>query len=386
MAARKYDAIVIGAGSMGSSACFHLAAQGYRVLVLEQFDTVPHDKGSHAGQSRIIRKAYFEHPDYVPLLNRAYENWKQLEKITGEQVYFKTGLLYCSPLQHEVMEGVKSAASKFNIELKTIADPSAFPAFSLAEGDAMLLEPDAGFLLPEKCIELYLREGLKRGAELKTGERVLEWEREGAYLKVLTNKSVYYTSKLIITAGAWAENVIRQLSVPFKVTRQVIVWVEPENPVDYVPERFPCWLIAGENINGVWYGFPYLTGDRFPGPAGLKFALHYPGDETDPDHVKREVTDAEILSITNEAKKYFKPAGAKRVAVKTCLYANTMDEHFIIDHLPGYDGDVTIACGFSGHGFKFASVVGEILADLSVKGKTNLPAGFLGLKRFQQKA
>jgi sarcosine oxidase len=381
----QYDAIVIGAGSMGSSACFHLAAQGYRVLGLEQFNSLPHDKGSHAGQSRIIRKAYFEHPDYIPLLNRAYENWNRLEKLTGEQVYFKTGLLYCGPLQHPVMLGVKNAATDHNIKLEAIADPASFPAFSVAENNAMLLEPDAGFLLPEKCIELYLKEAIKAGAKIETSEKVWEWKREGKLIKVLTSRSSYYTNKLIITAGAWSENVIRQLSMPLKVTRQVIVWVQPEHSADFVPERFPCWLIAGENIRGAWYGFPYLAGNRYPGPAGLKFARHYPGDETDPDRVNREVTEEEIRSITSEAKKYFKPAGSKVTAVKACLYTNTPDEHFIIDHLPGYDGDVTIACGFSGHGFKFASVVGEILADLAMINNTNLPAAFLGLKRFQQK-
>ncbi len=378
-----HDVIVIGAGSMGSSACFHLASQGYRVLGLEQFDKLPHDKGAHAGQSRIIRKAYFEHPDYVPLLSRAYENWAQLEKLTGEQVYFKTGMLYCGPGQHKVMQGVKKAAEQYTIELNRINDPSAFPAFSLQQDDEMLLEPDAGFLLPEKSIALYIREALKLGAEITTGEKVLQWKKENGIIKVLTTTNSYYAKKLIITAGAWAETVIRELSVPLKVTRQVIFWVEPDNPADFLPDIFPCWLMAGSTIKGAWYGFPYLSGERFPGPAGLKFALHYPGDETDPDHVNREVSEEEVRTIITAAKKYFIPAGSRVTAVRTCLYTNTWDENFIIDHLPGYDGDVTIACGFSGHGFKFVSVVGEILADLSMKGKTQLPVGFLGLQRFQ---
>jgi len=378
----EYDVIVIGAGSMGSSACFHLAAQGYRVLGLEQFEQLPHDKGSHAGQSRIIRKAYFEHPGYVPLLERAYHNWGQLEKRTGEQVYYKTGLLYCGPQQHEVMQGIKTAAEKFNIVLKNI-NASSFPAFTPQPGHEMLLEPDAGILLPEKSVTLFIREAVKKGAEVKTGEKVTGWKKENGLIRVCTSKGNYTAKKLVITAGAWAAEVIRALQIPLNVTRQVIVWVMPDKPSDFLPENFPCWLFAGEHIKGVWYGFPYLTGEKFPGPTGLKFALHCPADETNPDQVNREVTDKELKTIIDEAIKYFPAAGSKVAAVKTCLYTNTPDENFIIDHLPGYDGGVTIACGFSGHGFKFVSVVGEILADLSMKGKTELPVGFLGLKRFQ---
>jgi sarcosine oxidase len=381
-----YDVIVIGTGSMGSSACFHLASREYKVLGLEQFDAVPHDKGSHSGQSRIIRKAYFEHPDYVPLLNRAYKNWQQLEQLTGEQVYFKTGLLYGGPAGHDIIKGVKGAASEYDIALEPLTKEQRenfSNYFHLGSSDEILLEPDAGFLLPEKIITLYIREAKKQGATIQTGEKVLEWRKENGSIKVLTNKSSYYARKLIITAGAWAEQVIKELNIPLKVTRQVIVWVEPKDPLVFAPENFPCWLIAAEEGKGAWYGFPYLSGPAFPGPAGLKFALHYPAEETGADKVNREVSEKEIAMLIREAKKYFKPAENKVTAVKTCLYTNTWDENFIIDHLPGYDDNVTIACGFSGHGFKFVSVVGEILADLSTKGRTTLPIEFLGLKRFR---
>lgn len=378
-----YDVIITGAGSMGAAACYYLAKRGYRVLALEQSGSTPHENGSHAGQSRIIRKAYFEHPDYVPLLDRAYENWRHLEQLTGEQVYHRTGVLYCGPGQHPVMKGVKYAAEKNNIRLLQADDNPALSFFRLNNSDEILFEPDAGFLLPEKCIRLYCQEAKKNGADIQTGEKVLEWEKQAGTIRVLTSKNTYHTSKLIITAGAWAGQVTRQLGVPLKVTRQIIVWVEPENPALFTPGQFPCWLIAGDRIHGAWYGFPYLSGDKFPGPAGLKFALHYPGEVADPDDVNREVTPEEIHKIIEEAKQYFTPAGYKVVAAKTCLYTNSPDEHFIIDHLPGYDTDVTIACGFSGHGFKFASVAGEMLTDLAMTGRTVLPVEFLGLKRFE---
>lgn len=382
----KYDVIVIGTGSMGASACFHIASRGYKVLGLEQFNTVPHDQGSHSGQSRIIRKAYFEHPDYVPLLNRAYENWQQLEELTGERVYFRTGLLYGGPAGHAIIKGVKKAAKEYDIALTslTTSQREKFQAhFHLDATDEILLEPDAGFLLPEKIISLYSREAIKKGATIQTGEKVLEWKKEKGRIKVLTSKASYYAKKLIITAGAWSVEVTKQLSVPLRVTRQVIVWVEPTDPLLFSPANFPCWIIATEEGKGAWYGFPYLSGSAFPGPAGLKFALHYPAEETGADNVNREVTEKEIGMLISEARKYFKAAENKVTAVKTCLYTNTRDENFIIDHLPGYDDNVTIACGFSGHGFKFVSVVGEILADLSTKGRTDLPVEFLGLNRFR---
>lgn len=383
MSVRTYDAIVAGAGSMGAAACYYLARQGYSVLGLEQFDTVPHELGSHAGQSRIIRKAYYEHPGYVPLLERAYANWQELETLTGEQVYYRTGLLYCGPSDHPVIKGVKDAALKYKIGLDAYVRPVEFPEFSMTAGDEMLLEPDAGFLLPEKSIGLFIREAIKNGAEIRTGEQMTGWKKVNGVIEVQTNRGTLSAKKLIITAGAWASPAIKEFKVPLKVTRQVILWVEPEHPSRFWPEHFPCWMRASNNINGVWYGFPLLRGKRFPGPEGLKFALHHAEAATDPDKVNREVSREEINGMLEDVANYFSAARGRVVDAKTCLYTNSPDEDFIIDHLPGYDGDVTIACGFSGHGFKFASAVGEILADLAMKGRTELPVGFLGIARFE---
>lgn len=374
-----YDVIVAGAGSMGSSACYFLAKSGAKVLGLEQFAHSPHDNGSHSGQSRIIRKAYFEHPDYVPLLNRSYENLYHLEKNTGQQVFCKTGILYYGPADNAVIKGVKEAAGKYNIPLQHAKTPAAFTGIENAE---TILEPAAGFLMPEKLITLYLDEAKKNGATIQTGEKILQWKRENGNIKVMTDKNVYFSKKLVITAGAWAGQMINELNIPLRVTRQVLIWVQTEKPELFYPEQFPCWVIAANGMEGVWYGFPYLNNEKYPGPSGLKFALHHPADTTDPDNVVRTVTDQEVQFICEAAGKYFTPAKSKVVSVKTCLYTNTPDENFIIDYLPGYDKDVIIACGFSGHGFKFVPVVGELLTDLAVKGETYLPAGFLGLSRF----
>jgi sarcosine oxidase len=384
---KNYDAIVIGVGSMGSATCYWLAKRGYTVLGLEQFE-IPHQLGAHAGQSRIIRKAYFEHPDYVPLLQRAYYNWQQLEKQSGTQVYHKTGLLYLGPASHAMIKGVSDSASLYDIELTYLTEQSSVPgfsAFNVLPDFERVFEPSAGFIQPEKAISLYSNEAAKAGAEIHTKEKVLKWTKESDGIKVVTDQETYYARKLIITAGAWAGRMIPGLNTTLSITRQIIVWVKPTNNNKFSPDHFPCWMIADNKREGVLYGFPYLAKEQFGDPEGMKFACHYPGNKTDADLVNRNITKEETRDLIQQVAAYIPDLDtAEFVAAKTCLYANSPDENFIIDHLPGYNGDVTIACGFSGHGFKFVSVVGEILADLAMNGKTSLPIDFLRLKRFQK--
>jgi sarcosine oxidase len=382
---KNYDVIVIGVGSMGSSACYWLAKRGYNVLGLEQFE-IPHEQGSHAGQSRIIRKAYFEHPGYVPLLERAYYNWEQLEKQTGIAVYFKTGLLYHGPPGHVMMKGIREAALLYDIEINkstSLKTGSGYSQFNIPPDLESIYEPAAGFIRPEKAVALYKDEAVRCGAEIHIHETVLEWAKENGGIKVITDKNIYYSKKLIITAGAWAGKMIPGLTTSLKITRQIIVWVKPTDEKKFMPDRFPCWMVADDKREGVLYGFPYLAKEQFGDPGGLKFAWHHPGELTNPDHVNRNITKEEIAHLIQQVAEYIPAVGeATLIAAKTCLYANSSDEDFIIDHLPGFDRDVTIACGFSGHGFKFVSVVGEILADLAMNGQTGLPVDFLGLKRF----
>lgn len=377
---KNYDVIVAGTGSMGSSACWWLAKSGYNVLGLDQF-SIPHTHGSHAGQSRIIRKAYFEHPGYIPLLSKAYENWKELEKETGEQVYHKTGLVYHGPAGHLVIKGVKEAAAFHNI---IIEDRTVFQSpFILPGSFESVFEPDAGFLQPEKSMRLLKQQAVKHGAVIQENERIIEWRKTGKHIQVITDKETYCAAKLIITTGAWAGKMIPQLSVPLTVTRQLVVWMTPASKKLFSPPLFCCWLIADEKRPGALYGFPFLSRQQFGEPEGLKFAWHHPSDITNPDAVNREISEKEINKLVIDVAEYI-PAVAEMelAAAKTCLYTNSKDENFIIDFLPGFDSDVVIACGFSGHGFKFVSVVGEILADLAMKGTTPLPVNFLGLNRF----
>lgn len=380
----NFDVIVLGVGSMGSSTCYYLAKQGVKVLGLEQFD-IPHELGSHAGQSRIIRKAYFEHSDYVPLLQQAYTNWKHLEKISGTQVYFQTGLLYCGKHDHPLMKGVHGSADKYKIKVDSLTEKdmkTKYPQLKITDDYEKLFEPEAGFLTPEKIIRLYIEKAIGHGAVIKTKVKVLEWKRTKGNIEVKTSAGIFSAKKLIITAGPWAGKMIPGLSSTLKITRQMIAWVIPKKISSFELGKFPCWLIADDKMPGAYYGFPVLPVGKFNGPVGFKLAHHHQGSITDPDHVNRNPTKEDEANLVYALKKFFPGTYKATHVMKTCLYTNTPDENFILDFLPGYDEEVIIATGFSGHGFKFASVVGEIMSDLAMKGKTSLPIGFLNAKRF----
>jgi sarcosine oxidase len=378
---KLFDFIVIGVGSMGSSTCYYLAKRGYSVLGIEQFD-ISHEYGSHTGQSRIIRKAYFEHPDYVPLMERAYQNWSALERDTGEQLYFKTGLLYAGNLDNEMIKGVKQSATLYNIEVNKNVEKERYPQFNFPSEFEILFEPNAGFLPPERSIGLYAQQAKKYGAIIHTNEKILEWNKEGNGMVVKTDKDIYHCNKLIITAGAWAGKMIPGLADKIKVTRQLVAWVKPKEEKQFLLNNFPCWMIADDERKGCYYGFPKLSTEKFGQPEGLKLAHHHPLTVTDPDNVNRETTNVDIENLKYCLDKYLPGAFQKVLSTKICLYANSPDENFIIDKLPGHEDNVSIACGFSGHGFKFVSVVGEILADLATTGKTDLPIEFLNARRF----
>jgi sarcosine oxidase len=380
-----YDAIVIGVGSMGSSACWHLAGRGFRVLGIEQF-AITHEHGSHTGQTRIIRKAYFEHPDYVPLLHRAYHNWKTFEKIAGSSVYHRTGIVYFGKPDNENIKGILNSARLYQIPVEHGSADGVgkkFPAFRIPPDFYGVVEPDAGFVTPENAIRLYVEQSVVEGATINTGERVHEWKPEGQRIKVFTDKHTYTCDKLIITAGAWTSKVVPALPARLHVTRQLLAWVRPPRPQTYSLGNFPCWFVEDPE-RGTFYGFPIVQEQIADGPIGLKLAHHYPGETADPDQVQADFPAEADETIRYFLRTYLPDAGDDIISVKSCLYTYSDDTHFIIDHLPGYHNRVTVACGFSGHGFKFVSVVGEILADLAMNGNTNLPIEFLRLDRFNR--
>ncbi|HQQ97842.1 MAG TPA: N-methyl-L-tryptophan oxidase [Cyclobacteriaceae bacterium] len=383
-ATTHFDAIVLGVGSMGSATVWQLAQRGHRVLGIEQFD-ISHDQGSHAGQSRIIRQSYFEHPDYVPLLQRSYSNLAAFEKETGAKIFHKAGVLYFGKRGNELTAGVEKSANIYKLTIQKPGHQEAakqFPSFAIPADFDIIFEPDAGFMTPERTILTYTEEAIRLGATVQTKESVQSWKQEGNQIRVITDKGEYTADKLIITAGGWAPYMIPQLKQELTVTKQMIMWVNPKSWKPFAYGNFPCWIMEDPD-RGSYYGFPIVPTKEFGGPLGLKLAHHQHGEVTDAKNVNRAVTPGTEEDLTSILRKYIPEAVGSILSIKSCLYTNSKDQNFIIDHLPGSDKRVTIATGFSGHGFKFVPVVGEILADLAMKGKTELPIGFLGMNRIK---
>ena len=381
----SFDVVVLGVGSMGSAACYHLAKRGVRVLGLEQ-SSIVHEFGSHYGQSRIIRKAYFEHPDYVPLLKRSYELWSELEQETRYRLYTETGLLYAGRRDSVLMKGVRESASIHGIPIEHLDHGQLgkkYPAFKLHPSHEIIFEPGAGFLEPERCIDAHVDCAKALGAQIQTHEKVLGWKKSGSGFEVTTNKGVYSAGKLVLTAGAWMGGLLPEISQKLKVTRQTVFWMATKHPELFSPARFPCWLAEMESSGDVYYGFPQLEAGSYGPLDGLKIAQHNPGLTTDPDSVDRMVSAAEKDAMRAVMEEIFPGEYAGLLHTKVCLYTYSPDEHFIID-VSTEDPNLIFAAGFSGHGFKFCSVVGEALADLAEEGKSLLPIEFLSSKRFNQ--
>lgn len=367
-----YDVAVLGIGAMGAAAAYYLAKSGCRVLGLEQFD-IPNDRGSHSGHTRIIRKAYFEHPAYVPLLERAYVNWKELEDQIEKPLYRKTGLLYAAPQGHALMQGVRFAAKTFSIPVETwdhAMVSNAFPIFRIPESYDILFEPDAGYLLATASIEGYAAMARKLGATIMTQMQVTACRQNNSGYEIHTTGDVYTADKIVITTGAWTQSFLPDLAPKLEVTRQTLGWFTAPNPDMYQEGAMPCWMFAEADTPGVYYGFPEMLQGQVNGPAGLKIAHHTPGKRTLPDQLDRKISADDIAAWQKILRQYFNGSELRFNEGLTCMYTNTPDEHFIVDTIPGHDQRAVVAAGFSGHGFKFASVMGEVIAELIVYGNT----------------
>jgi sarcosine oxidase len=369
----RYDVVVVGVGGMGSAALYHLARRGKRVLGLEQFD-VPHDLGSSHGVTRIIRLAYFEDPSYVPLLRRAYELWRELEREAGEQLLHITGTVEAG---ERIYEGSLRSCLEHDLphELLDAREVARrFPAYRLPEELPALFQPDAGFVLPERCIIAHVEGALSRGAVVRARERVLEWEDAGDVVRIRTDRETVEAEQVVITAGAWAQGIGRLPAGLVVAQRQVLAWLQPTKPELFAPERFPVFNLALEE--GHFYGFPVF------GVPGFKLGRYYHRGETgDPDVLSREPEREDEAVLRPFARRYFPDGAGPTMALKACLFELSPDEHFIIDRHPE-SARAVVGAGFSGHGFKFCSVVGEILADLVVDDATRHDIGLFRMDRF----
>jgi sarcosine oxidase len=364
-----YDAIVAGLGGMGSAAAYQLAGRGKRVLGLERFSPA-HEKGSSHGRSRIIRQAYFEGPAYVPLLLRAYELWERLEKETGNDLMTLTGGLMIGRREGELVSGSMKSAKAHDLPYELLDAGEIrdrFPPFSPEPEDVALYERKAGFVRPEETVRAHLDRAASLGADLRFEEPILSWEASGEGVRVETHAGSYEAERLVISPGAWAPELLADLGLPLEVTRQVMYWFESERHAElFSPGRFPIFIWEPDD-GGVFYGIP----DGLRG--GVKAAFHHLGGEVcTPETLDREVRDAEILRIRERLATHVPDLAGRCLEAKACMYTNTPDEHFVISLHPEHP-QVAVACGFSGHGYKFCSVVGEILADLAIGGTTSHP-------------
>ncbi len=379
--ADAFDVIVVGVGSMGAAACHELSRRGARVLGLEQ-GSLPNPHASFAGATRAIRLSYAEHPDYVPLLRGAYERWENLGTECGRELLQLTGALYMGPPEGELVSGARRSAEVYGLahSLHDHSDLSKnWPQFQLPENFVGLHETRAGYLLSEQAVAAYIEGALRGGADLRGHQAVIGWSADESGVTVKTENAEFHAGHLVITAGAWTGQVLSDLAVPLTVTRQVLGWVWPATPDDFTADKFPVWVVDGNAGAGVHYGFP-ITPDG-SGGVGLKLALHWPSTETNADTVERGAVAGDEAEIRDGLRRFIPTGDGPLLSQRVCLYTNSFDGHFIVDRHPEHSR-VSLACGFSGHGFKFASVMGEVLADLASAGKTDWPIGFLGLSRF----
>jgi sarcosine oxidase len=353
----SYDVIIAGLGAMGSAAAYQLAQRGKRVLGLDRF-APPHAFGSSHGQTRIIREAYFEHPLYVPLIQRAYQLWAELESATERSLFRETGGLMIGKPESAVVAGATRSAREHSLPHAILASAdvrSRFPALCPTDEMVAVWEPRAGILFPEICVDAHLTLARAHGAVLHANEPALSWETDGGGVRVTTSKGACHAGQLVLTAGSWIQSLVTDLQLPLAIERQVQFWFEPKLPVEFQPERCPIHIWEHEP-GRFFYGFPDLGG-------GVKVACHHEGVKTHPDSINREVRPEEIEAMREIVRKFLPGADGPLRSAVVCIYSNMPDGHFFIDWHPTHPR-VLIASPCSGHGFKFSSVIGEVLANL----------------------
>lgn len=377
-----HDVIVLGLGGMGSAAAAHLAARGRRVLGLEQF-TPPHDRGSSHGHTRVIRQAYFEHPAYVPLLLRAYELWHELERDTGRELLLLSGGLMMGAPDSEVVSGSLRSAREHGLpheELDAGDIRRRFPQFRISDDTVALFERAAGLVYCERAVTAHLEAATRRGAELHFEEPVQSWRpTSDGGVTVTTAKATYSAAQLVITPGPWAPALLAELGVPFVVERQVLYWFQPQGGVaPFRPERFPIYIWQ-HPTGATPYGFPAV--DDPDGGVKIAFYRKPVAEPCTPEAMDRRIRDDDVADMRTTIRDFLPALDGPLVKAATCLYTLTPDLNFVIGPHPAHP-QVQVAAGFSGHGFKFCSVVGEVMADLVTRGETRHDIGLFDPRRF----
>jgi sarcosine oxidase len=375
-----YDAIVLGVGGVGSATLDHLARRGIRALGIEQFE-LAHDRGSSHGQTRLIRQSYFEHPDYVPLVQRAFSGWRELAEIAGEPLYHEVGLVQIGRPDGEVLRGVRASAQAHQLPIENLSASEAearFPGLRVPRDCEAVFETRAGYLLVERCVLAHARAAVQRGATLRTGETVRSWRAAnqgtaGQGVIVETDRGQYAADRLVITAGPWASVLLADLNIPLEVRRKPLYWFRTRSDVYRADCGFPGFLY--DLPGGCFYGFPQID------DSSIKVAEHSGGCVvSDPLTVDRGIDTDDQNRVAGFVENFLTDATTECVNHVACMYTMSPDEHFILDRHPRYP-QVAFAAGLSGHGFKFAGVLGEELARLVCEGTVDPRAKFLAANR-----
>ena len=373
-----YDVIVVGVGGMGSAACWQLAQRGQRVLGLERFD-IPHAMGSSHGISRIIRLPYYEDPAYVPLLHRAYQLWADAERASGDTLLVTTGSVDGGPEDDALFQGAHASARLHGLAHKVLTGTEVnarFPGYHLPAASRAVFQPQGGLIASERAIVTHVRLAQAAGAVVQAREPVRAWEAHpsGEGVTVWTDKGRYQAARLILSAGPWMADLVPPLAGRTVAERQVLIWQQPLQPELFTPARFPVFNLQVEE--GRYYGFPVYE------VPGFKFGrYHHLGETCSADAMRREVDAEDEALLRAFSARYFPAGNGATMALRSCMFTNTPDEHFLLDRHPGHP-QVILASPCSGHGYKFCSVVGEILAELaSGDGTTQHDIGFLRYHR-----
>ena len=379
-----YDVVIIGLGTMGSLTALELAKRGQKVIGFDSF-VPPHDRGSHSGDTRIFRTAYAEHPNYVPLALRAGVLWDRLSKELEAPLLNRTGMVSMGELGNPLLAGIQTSAALHHLSIETLTASEVgkqFPGLRPPEEFVGILEKTAGWIDVNQTLKGTLARARMLGAQLELHTPVLAWESQGTEILVRTQTQAVRSRKLIITAGSWTASILKDLELPLTIKRKVLAWFAPEHPELCRPESLPVFMFTPN----LFYGFPDIANQ------GVKVAEHLGGQQVlNLEAPIAKPDEADLRPLASAAVRFLPgltPLDGGReprlLAAKTCFYTMTSDEHFIIDHHPRQE-HIVFAAGFSGHGFKFAPTVAEILSDLALNGKTALPIEFLKLQRLLPK-
>ncbi len=360
----RYNAIVLGLGAMGSATLCQLGLRGWRVLGLDQF-AQGHSLGSSHGDSRIIREIYFEHPLYVPLVRRAHDLWRELEERSGAALMTINGGLMIGPREGAVVSGTLRSAAEHSLPHEILTPERTrerFPAFSLADDLVAVVDPRAGYLDPVACNKAHIDIAREAGAEARFGEPVQQWLPDGEGVRVTTPVGSYLADRLVIAGGGWSTELLRELHLPLTVERQAVFWLEPDVQAEqYNRAQFPIYAYEYKP-GSICYGFPRLA-------RGVKASVMHDGEISDhPNRVRRTIDESEAGPLRNALGPVLPALAAAAIRESgVCIFTNTPDRDFIVDFHPDYP-QVLISSACSGHGFKFASALGEVHADLLTTG------------------